>query len=438
MLGFFIITLFISGALVNLRALGKMDIARIDFMDGILIGQMYYIIIPMTFFLFTGETSMLDLPLDYRPYDDLQTTAVIIIGMFMMPGLRWLLPRTSARAPDTSDVRTFPLMVFIFIMTSVLTFLLTGMGEGGHWQENVEDAFENPLFLPIKYTANVARNAIFAVLLYRVTTNRMKLTTAALYGLVFTLFDLFTTFNRITAVYWLIMVLLMLKRKPVRMLLVGGTSLTALSFVSGIWPIFRGLATQRGYNLESFAYAWDLAQRATSKTGSTLDSMLNGVFESSNLIVLNWVVNNFGSSERPYLVYAMFVRPMTVLLPTSVWPERPSTVGVTLGTAIAGKSGLALNSTMYGEAFANFAWFWPLGLGLFLTASHLVFRALAPNSRIMQMIGAFTAIAFWRFDSSYVGSTAMLLSLLVAGMWLMRLSSSPKRKQFFSTSRDAS
>lgn len=422
MMVFFVWTLFLTGAGWNFYALDRMPRCRMDFMDGILVGQVYYVIVPMAFFLCMGETGMADLSLTYRPYEDLQTTGVLIFGLFLLPALRALLPRVPSDAPDTSDPRMFALMTSIFVATALLSFSLSGLGGGGHWQGNVDQAFGNPLFLPIKYTANISRTAIFAVLFYRTMNNHMSLSSAIGYGLAFTLLDLFTTFNRITAVYFLLMALLALKNKPGRMLAVAAATLSSLSVLSGLWPVFRGLATQRGYTLESFAHALDTARQTAAKTGSSWDGFLNSVFESSNIVILNWVVENFGTQRLPHLGFAMFARPFTILLPGSLWPDRPGAIGLTFGSAIAGKPHLALNSTMYGEAYANFGWFWPLGLSVFLVGAHLVFRAMAPHARVVQMIGAFTAIAFWRFESSYIGSTAILLALLITGMWLTRTS----------------
>ena len=144
------------------------------------------------------------------------------------------------------------------------------------------------------------------------------------------------------------------------------------------------------------------------------------MFESSNLAVLNWIVGHYGTLERPFLAFAMFARPITLLLPGSLWPDRPQNFGLSLGDGIAGLPSLALNSTLYGESYANFGWFWPLGLSLFVLLWHGVYRAIAPHSRAVQMMGAFAAVAMWRFDASFVGCAALLTGVLVCGLWLTR------------------
>lgn len=413
---------FLGGLAINVRLFARMDLSRLDFLDGILIGQAYYIIIPLSIFLVAGQTFMPDVGLAYRPYEDLATTGMLIAGMFLFPLLRIVVPRVPRDSRDTSDPRMAGAVGLLFLATGFVSFLLTGLAHGGHWQENLDGAFANPLFLPIKYAANVTRNAVFAALLYCVTTGRLTTSRALLIGVALVVLDLLTTFNRITAVYLLILAMLLLKRRPWRMALAGVGSLWTLSAFSTLWPVFRGLATSQGYSAASFAQAWATAREAQGASARTLDASLNGVFESSNIVVLNWIVEHYGTAERPFLAFAMFARPVTLLLPGSLWPGRPQNFGLSLGDGVAHIPSLALNSTLYGESYANFGWFWPLGLSAFVLLWHGVFRLIAPNARAVQMMGAFAAIAMWRFDASFVGCAALVTGALVFGLWLLRIS----------------
>jgi hypothetical protein len=427
-------TFFLAGVALNLRLLSRIDLARLDVLDGILVGQAYYVVVPLCVFLLKGQTEMPDVQLVYRPFGDLPTTGMLISGMFLFPAVRLLFPPVPSKRRDTSDPRMVSTVSVLFVVTGIASFGLSGLAQGGHWQQSLDGAFGNPLFLPIKYTANVARNAIFAVLLYRVTRGEMSVGRALGLGLVFALLDLFTTFNRITAVYLLILTMLLMKHRPRRMVATGAASLWSLSAFSTVWPAFRGLATAQGYSAASFGQAWDLASSAQDHTSGSLDAALNGVFESSNIVVLNWIVEHYGTAERPFLAFAMFARPVTLLVPGALWPSRPQNFGLTLGDGIAGLPTLALNSTLYGEAYANFGWFWPLGLSAFVLLWHGVYRLIAPNARVVQMMGAFAGLAMWRFDASFIGCAALLTGLLVLILWLIRLCSfKPVQQVYFVT-----
>jgi hypothetical protein len=411
---------FIVGVAINVAMFMRMDLIRLDFLDGILIGQAYYIIVPLFVFLIEGRTQMPDVSLTYEPYADLATTSMLVSGMYLFPFLRIVCPRIPRGTHDTSDPALVSTVMLLFVVTASLSFLLSGLAQGGHWQANLDGAFENPLFLPIKYAANVLRNAVFAVLLYCAATGRITMARAIGMGVAFVVIDLLTTFNRITGVYLLIMVLLLLKRYPWRMVMAGAASLWNISAFSMLWPAFRGLATAQGYSFASFVQAWEIARRAQRFDAGTLDASLNGVFESSNIVVLNWIVENYGTTARPFLSFAMFARPVTLLLPGSLWPDRPQNFGLALGEGIAQLPSLALNSTLYGESYANFGWFWPLGLSAFVLLWHGIYRLIAPEARVVQMMGAFAAIAMWRFDASFIGCAALLTGAIVFGRRAIR------------------
>lgn len=436
-MGFAIWLFYLTAIVLNIYMLARIDVLRLDFTDGMLIGQAYYILIPMAFFLVEGSTTMEDLRATYRPYDDISTTWIVVGGMFLIPAMRAILPRMREEITDRSDPRTLSAMIVLFFVTTLISFQAMGLASGGHWQENLSKAFENnPSLVLVKYAANVARNGVFGLLLYAVSTQRLSRAAAIVIGLMIALADLFLTFNRITAVFLLISVILMYRRNTAIMLAIGIGSLVALPSVSILWPMFRGMATQQGYSYASMADAANMASAHSSNT--TIDTTLNSVFESSNIVVLNWIVKNAGTGNFPYLYGAMYLRPTTVLVPGSLWPDRPKNFGLAVGSGMAHIDGLALNSTLYGEAYANFGKFWPIGLAVFLTICHFLFRVIMPGNRAVGFMAAFVAIAIWRFDSAFVGVALLLILALVWGLRLVRMAGRPRkslRRQVNSPSR---
>jgi hypothetical protein len=395
-----------------------------EFIDGILIGQFYFITIPMIFILIAGSTSMSEIAATYRPFEDVGTTTVIIGGMYLLAVLRFIIPRYQApiinkKRIDRTDPRILPAMLLIFLATTLVTFQAMGLSQGGHWQENLATAFENnPLLVVVKYAANWARNGIFGLLLYAVVSGRMRRNKAIIIGLVVSLCDLFLTFNRITAVFLLISALLMYRTRPYVMLSMAASALLLLSTVSVFWPMFRGIATQKGYTIEAMIEAAHTSADRTAGADS-LDKSLNGVFESSNIVVLDWVVKHTGTIYLPTLNGTMFVRAATPFIPSSIWPNRPRNFGLIVGSSMGGIEGLALNSTLYGESYANFGLLWPVGLSVFLIAIHFLFRAIGRNSSAVGFIGAFAAIAIWRFDAAFIGVAVILTLALTLGLRVM-------------------
>ena len=415
---FFIVFFFLLGLLYNFFVLRNTDIKRLDFLDGILIGQIYYVIIAMTVFFVIGSANTVDLDLTYSPLSDIETTSVILIGMLIIPTLRMMIPRVSNLSPDTSDPNVFRDTLIIFIILSILSFQMSGLSQGGHWQENVKDSLNgNPAFVYVKSASNIIRTAIFGALLYHFKSGRISAWKTTGIGLFITLFDLLMTFNRITAVYYLITLAFVIRGATARLAFAIG-SLIVLPSLSLLWPMFRGLATSDGYNLSSFQAAASIA--GSHGTSTSIDESLNSVLESSNILVLDWIVKNFDTPSLTPLHGDMFIRGLTVLIPRQLWPSRPSSFGVQMGDTIAHVPGLSLNSTLYGESFANFGWGWVAALPVFLVSLHYLFRLLAGNNRSIGAMSAFIGIAIWRFDSAFAIMSLIMLSIISLILWVKR------------------
>ena len=88
MIGLAVWLFFLAGLAINAHWLATLDLARLDFLDGVLIGQAYYVVVPLFVFLIEGRTEVPDLSLVYRPYEDLGTTGMLIAGLFLFPALR--------------------------------------------------------------------------------------------------------------------------------------------------------------------------------------------------------------------------------------------------------------------------------------------------------------------------------------------------------------
>jgi hypothetical protein len=180
--------------------------------------------------------------------------------------------------------------------------------------------------------------------------------------------------------------------------------------------MFRGVALVRGYNIESFIYAVGFVARNTVSSTDTLSVQLNGVFESVNIVVLNYVVENAGQAF-PFQYGSMAVRAFTFFLPSTIWAGRPEGFGVLLGRTINdATSGVAFNSTMLGEAYGNFGSFWPIFLFLLLWVFHLMFKLLGNGRPVVGFVAAFCAIAMWRFDVTFATVNVFFLLMILVAM----------------------
>lgn len=414
---------YLAASALTLWRAKHIELHRLSFSDGLLIGSIYYLILPMFFVLIDGKLSaQFVMSNDYFPYKDLDTTLTILICLYFIPILHFLLPRPAPTSSDTDSSLHFErtliaFVIFAYFVSTMGSFWLSGLWAGGHWYNNVHQALTtNGLALALRHIAGFARTAVFAVLLYGVVRKIVSLRVFYALGTAVVICDLFMTFNRITAVYFLIAILLLNRNRHA---LVGGL-LVGLIFVlpalSNMWPMFRSLATRDGYTLDGMLAAIEVAFRAATAHQGMAD-FTSGVFESVNIPVLNYVVQN-QSQALNVDIGSIYVRPATIFLPTMIWSDRPPVFGTILGSTINNSTtGLGLNSTLIGEPYGSFGAWWPIGILPMYTLYHLLFMKLSKSSGTFGAIGAFAALAMWRFDST---TAAISLVLCVVFLWAVR------------------
>lgn len=410
---------YLAATAFALWRVSRIDLTRLTFTDGLLIGMIYYLAVPMLLILIEGQISaQFIMSNDYFPYRDLDTTLTILVCLYFMPLLHLVLPRADGATQDKgSDRVSFDrtLLVFVAVMyfgSTIAGFILSGLWAGGHWYTTTHEALSsNASALVFRHLANFSRTAIFGLLAYSAASGAITRRSFHLLGLAIVVCDLLLTFNRITAAYYLIsLVLLYRDRKFVVSGVVVGLILV-IPAISNMWPMFRGLATRDGYTLHGLISAAEMALRSATAYGGLAD-FTSGVFESINIPVLNYIVQNHGDALQvePGSIY---LRPATIFLPTMVWSDRPAVFGTILGAVINDStSSLALNSTLMGEPYGNFGAWWPLGIFPMYLIYHLIFLQLSRYSPGFGAIGAFCAVAMWRFDST-VAVIALILSLVL-------------------------
>jgi hypothetical protein len=347
---------YLLAASFSVVAVQKVDVRRITFIDGILFGCIYYIVIPMLFILIHGEIIADMAAAPYRPLQDIGTTSVLLSGMFIVPVVSMLVPRPELKFDRTS--RLFPYMLLgVFFFASAYSFVFSGVLSGGHWADGAGEVMrQDGIFLLVRHALNFSRCAIFGIFLHWHLEGKFSRRKLLIFAIGVVVIDMLTTFNRITAAYLIILTIVMFRNHKRTMLCSMPVALYVLATASNIWPMFRGLVGVYGY---SYSGLFSAAVVAIEEVASNQDTItkLNGIFESSNIVVLNYIVENFGNSMK--LLYGeMFVRPFTFFLPRIIWADRPENFGTIVGFLVENREGLALNSTMFGESYANFGHFW--------------------------------------------------------------------------------
>lgn len=448
-----IVAAYIFIVMANAAALRAIDVKRLQFIDGAVLGLTYYISIPMFFILLSGRIGSDFLKIeDYLPYEDVSTTFVIFTASLVVCGLKIYLPvlmgqgrfasfsRPVAADPALqipADARRanlrrkfrlsyvhwlLVLNLAIYFSATIFVFIRTGVVDGEHWYHATSTLLsESPIYIVIKYFANFTRTSVFGILAILTLRHPKYQRQLAALGAIICASDLLMTFNRITVIYFGILLLIGSWNKIYNImagffvLLFGGV------YVGSLWPEFRGQVSNYGYSLSGFADAAAKAIEVNSRSLPFVDAM-NGLFESFSFAVLNWEVKHYHYVRVDFGAY--FTRPLGVIIPRSIWPDRPESFALVLGRNFS-KSELALNSYIIGEPFANSWLFWPLLVIIAIMANELVYRKLGQRDQAWGFVGAMVGFAWWRFDTSFL-AVSLLISLIVfAAMQLLAGSGKP-------------
>jgi hypothetical protein len=418
-----IVITFIMALFMNVLALRRISLLRLTFLDGTVIGMTYYLTIPMIAILLSGRIGPSFLPIDdYRPFDDITTTTIIIMFIVSLSTLRLASRRHEADArflPMYSTSLLTAVVLALYLVTTIVSFVASGMSSGGHWLHASHELMQQDSgFLLLKITSNFTRTAAFGCLAALSMISPRFRYLSLLTGAAICLIDLMTTFNRICIVYYLLLVVICFRRHLLTTSALVSCALVFGIFFSNIFTEIRGLVSVYGYSVSGFSNAISVAVAHAQEDEPFVDQM-NGVFESMNITALNYVIKNQEKISVP--VGAYFIRPLTIILPRALLPDRPEVFAMTLGRHITGVDGAAINSTIIGEPYANSSVLWPAMLLVVVAFYQMLYSWLSRYSRAYGAIGAFIAFAFWRFDSSFAATSALMCVTLHCFLALLAL-----------------
>lgn len=395
-------------------------VTQLTFADGHLFAVVFYIMLPIGFWLYLGEIIFYDLPAPtFSAYRDMDTTANLYVGWAFILLFHFLCrfrrrtigPNQVFEIGARFDMHNLWLLAAMYLVGTIAVFALSGKASGGHWMENLDASFkESSLTIVVANFTNILRTVIFGFVLFCAIFDRLSPTRASVLGAFFALFDVALTFNRIALMYYAIMICIIYRRYLFFIVLGLIIAAPTISFLSNVWTMFRGLVLNDGLTIQGIVYAFVTASHAMMTQAAGISKTLNGIFEASNITVFNYLVKAV-PTDFPLLYGETFViRPLTVLVPSTIWPNKPDVFGIIVGQRIMGFAGVALNSTLFGAAYGNFYYFWPFALIAYLTLLQWIYSLFARVGYFYNYFGLFIAIALWRFDMSVATIAIVFIS----------------------------
>ena len=419
MLNYFIILpIYAICAALSVRHIFSTKLFNINFGDGLLAGFIFFIAIPLGLTLPAGgmqETYFQTGALTVE--DDLVTYLNLLLGWAVVLGLAWTLRRSNKRfVPSSPKLGPFPYLILAILFCSLIVFPLLGktMQGGGHqdwYAAKIESFSSNPLAVILENFSSAFRTAIFGILVFLVYVKKLKPSHAVIVGLVAAIINVALSYNRVTIVYFVVALFMIYPQYWLRLLLGFAAFIPFASYGSRVWADYRSLSSRFELNPDDLSTAFDQAVSYSGQQRYPYSFFIDGAFEGGNLLSFNYVVHHYPSHFEALWGYTFILRPFTVLLPGFIWSEKPPVFGTILGKQIEGRDMLSINSTMMGEAYANFLYGWPIALFLMLLLYGVVFSAATKRRPVYAFWAFFTAFAAWRFDIAF---TAISIVAMVA------------------------
>lgn len=388
---------------------------------GALLGLVFFLAIPLFFILWEGELSDPGILLEpYIPVENIKTTFNLFLGwsvvLLACVWERALINKNNGYSKIKEYIDSKILMYFIvcayFIITIVAAYKTGAFGEGLHWHDSARN--ESSAFIIFKNFANCYRVVVFGLILYLYTKGSIGKLYSFKIAVLFTIFDVLLSFNRITLLYFILFFLI--SNRKYALLIVSSIIITIppVIYISSVWTWFRGMASISGIGFDSYIKAWSDAVTIYENAGESFVIKMNSIFESSNILVFHGLVERVGDSIPIFYGNTYLVRPLTTFIPSTIWEDKPQVFGTYLGVYINNYEGLALNSTLFGEAYANFFYFWPILLLITLILLSNLYSYASKYIYSINLMSVFIGVSIWRFDMNF--TVACIYSLIFIGI----------------------
>lgn len=408
----FFIFVYLTYKQVKMTQVNQMGISF-----GALVGLVFFLAIPLFFILLEGELSDPNILLTaYLPFENLATTFNIFIGwlVVLIASFRERMCMVAFNKNKQSNdfVDSKKLLFFIvtvYFVITIVSAVKTGAFSGGvHWHDTSRN--DSSFYIIFKNFSNCYRVVFFGLVLFLSSTQKITRITALKVTILFTVFDVLLSFNRITMLYFILFFLLSNRRYALGIVASIIIIIPPVIYVSSVWTWFRGMASMSGIGLSSYIKAWQDAVSLHESAGDSFVIKMNSIFESSNILVFHGLVERVGESIPIFYGTTYLIRPLTTFIPSTIWEDKPRVFGTYLGVYINNYEGLALNSTLFGEAYANFLYFWPVVLLITLLFLSKIYVAASKYVSSINLMSVFIGVSIWRFDMNF--TVACIYSLI--------------------------
>jgi len=344
---------------------------------GFLTGLVYFIFIPLSTYLINNGYESYD-TLANKSWSDHSKTITqlsiniylslfIILNMSMIYIYHFFNKKSIKRLKNSYLVKKNKLFLIIGITILPILFLeLMIPASIVHWYEKAKYLNSNfgMFAVVIKYLYTSMRFVTLIILI-----NNFKISKKYLYLyllLLLAVIDMFVTGNRIflVIVVFSTIIQLIIFKKTKTLIVLSFISIPIGMFMIA-WAQIRSLLGNMSLS-ESMETSYKVFEKIN------FADIVFQLTEGADFLILLSIIRDFGDKFN-YLVGESFLKLFVFPIPRSIYEDKPDSIGRTMGILYQPETdGLALNTTLLGEEFANFGLFGFLILGLLLISFHFL------------------------------------------------------------------
>ncbi|MCC7351649.1 MAG: hypothetical protein IT446_13895 [Phycisphaerales bacterium] len=299
--------------------------------------------------------------------------------------------------------RAIQLLVVLAIILHATAFYVSGLAQGGHWAHSSNEFMHDyGVWAQILYMARFAvQMAALIAILLSLVDKTISLVSAVMYMLLLAGFQMFTTGNRIFALYVAsgFAVCLWINRRYVilGMLFVGSIP---FGWLMTLYVIMRAYMHAANSSLASNIQRGWSAALENSFQRNIIVEYIYSITEATDLTAAMNVVRDFPG--RHHLLYgATLLKPFVFWIPRFVWADKPVSSSVYLARFYAPSlQGFSLNGTVIGEMFMNFSWLSLFIFPVLICLAGWLMSRWIPNPRLRGLVGFLFGISIMRGNIS--------------------------------------
>lgn len=394
---------------------------QLSFKFGIAFGLIYFIFIPISLILSTGNlfvsrkdfgaTSIPDVVLNNELISSLILIAYIagIILYLFSPRLK---PISITKVKGSTDWRLPTILYMAFMLT---IFIGSGILEGGNWYNNRHHFMEKggSLAVLMMFCLNASKVLLISSLIFKWTQDKIKSFHFFSIMITFLLLDMILTGNRIYAFISFVLIGLFLFKRYTRFVLkyslIGLPIIYYLGYFASIFRHMRGPLFL--YGLPTPSYFWQVLTNAIRVEPPDIYNFLSGISESVNVNVIYGLINSYSEP----LFGTTYLKSVLFPIPRRIWPNKPISITNIAGDYFGSES---LVTTIIGEIHMNYMFIGILLLPFVLFFTEWVFTSYFKTIKFSGVLLFYVGLMIFRMPYS---DTFLIFSFILFISYLGKL-----------------